>query len=216
MEQTKEVSNSEENTFSCCSSFLSDDSLSSNRPSLPEISTPTILDCCADQSYQMNPLASSFIPILQDLDLNSMVSPNGSVSSDSEDDENPYVVLKNLKKKNFERPVIAHMDINSISSKFEPLTSMIKDNIDFLLITESKIDDTFPRGHFQIEGYARPIRLDRTRNGGGLIIFVRDDLTCKELRPRVLYPELECTFLELRVRQSKWLVVVATIHKKKK
>ena len=42
---------------------------------------------------------------------------------------------------------------------------------------------------------------------GGVIIFIRDDLTCHELTPRVLYPELECTFLEMRIRQSKWLVV---------
>ena len=41
-----------------------------------------------------------------------------------------------------------------------------------------------------------------------MIIFIRDDLTCNELMPRVLFPELECTFLELRIRQSKWLVVV--------
>ena len=88
------------------------------------------------------------------------------------------------------------------------MISIIKDSIDFLLITESKIDDTFPVGQFQIEGFSRPIRLDRTRNGGGMIIFIRDDLTCNELMPRVLFPELECTFLELRIRQSKWLVVV--------
>ena len=63
-------------------------------------------------------------------------------------------------------------------------------------------------GQFQIEGFSRPIRLDRNRNGGGLIVFTRDDLTCRELKPRVLYPELECTFLEVRIRQNKWLVVV--------
>ena len=80
--------------------------------------------------------------------------------------------------------------------------------IDFLLITESKLDDTFPMGQFRIEGFSRPIRLDRNRNGGGLILFTRDDLTCRELKPRVLYPELECTFLEVRIRHNKWLVLV--------
>ena len=63
-------------------------------------------------------------------------------------------------------------------------------------------------GQFQVEGFSRPIRLDRNRDGGGIIIFIRDDLTCFEIKPRVLYPELECTFLEMRIRQSKWLVVV--------
>ena len=43
---------------------------------------------------------------------------------------------------------------------------------------------------------------------GGLIVFVREGLTCNELKPRKLYPELECTFLEIRIRQCKWLVAV--------
>ena len=143
---------------------------------------------------------TSFFPLLPNLDISATSCGEVSVMSD---DENPHYILKKLKEKNSERPIIAHLNINSISSKFEPLISMIKDSIDFLLVTESKLDDTFPKGQFQIEGYARPLRLDRTRNGGGLIVFVRDDLTCKELKPRVLYPEIECTFLEVRVRQSK-------------
>ena len=85
-----------------------------------------------------------------------------------EDMDDPQSILDDLKKKNIERPVIAHLNINSISSKFEPLMSLVKDNVDLLVITESKIDDTFPMGQFQIEGFARPIRLDRNRNGGGL------------------------------------------------
>ena len=108
------------------------------------------------------------------------------------------------------------MNINSISSKFGSLTSLIKDTIDLLLITESKLDDTFPSDQFKIEGFSRPIRLDRNRNGGGLIIFVREGLTCKELKPRRLYPELECTFLELRIRQCKWLVVMGYNPQKEK
>ena len=84
------------------------------------------------------------------------------------------------------------------------------------MITESKLDDTFPADQFQVEGFLRPIRLDRNRNGGGLIIFAREGLTCRELKPRKLYPELECTFLELRIRDCKWLVVMGyNPHKEK-
>ena len=156
----------------------------------------------------LNPAAQPFNLAVEQLDLSSNVSfVDGNVSL-LDDIEDPIIALKCLKEKNFEQPVIAHLNINSLSSKFEPLTEMIKDSLDFLLVTESKLDDTFPMGQFQIEGFSRPIRLDRTRNGGGMIIFVRGDLTCYELKPRVLYPELECTFLEMRIRQSKWLVVV--------
>ena len=149
---------------------------------------------CDETNSNVNPFAD--FPLVTE-------STIGNVSV-SEDIDDPQSILDGLKKKNMERPVIAHLNINSISSKFEPLMSIIKDNVDFLLITESKLDDTFPVGQFQIEGFTRPIRLDRTRSGGGIIIFVRDDLTCNELKPRVLFPELECTFFEMRIRQSKW------------
>ena len=63
----------------------------------------------------------------------SSVSSNMSLLDDMED---PLCVLKDLKAKNSDRPVIAHLNINSLSSKFEPLTDMVKDSIDFLLVCE--------------------------------------------------------------------------------
>lgn len=175
-------------------------------PSVLHLSTPQV--DLESLKNPLNPLATEFIPLDIDLSMISAPSPTGSVSDESDDEDNPQIILKNIKEKNSERPVFAHLNINSLSSKFEPLKLMIKDSIDFLLVTESKIDDTFPCGQFQIEGFARPIRLDRNRNGGGVIIFIRDDLVCREIEPGILYPELECTLLELRIRQSKWLMVV--------
>ena len=59
---------------------------------------------------------------------------------------------------NSEQPVIAHLNINSLSSKFEPLAEMVEETIDFLLVTESKLDETFPMGQFQMRGFSRPIK----------------------------------------------------------
>ena len=49
------------------------------------------------------------------------------------------------------------------------------------MISETKLDDTFPEGQFVIDGYKEPIRLDRNQNGGGLMFYVKDDLDCKEI-----------------------------------
>ena len=136
-------------------------------------SSPTLNNRCDET----NPNANQFVPILVDFDITDSTVGNVSVSEDMDD---PKSILEELKQKNIERPVIAHLNINSISSKFEPLMSLVKDNVDFLVITESKIDDTFPLGQFQIEGFARPIRLDIIRSGGGIIIFIRNYLTCNE------------------------------------
>ena len=191
--------------------LLENSSIISETPFLADVPTPDIT-CNEDTLFQhteLNPSAEPFIPILADLSFNDTGEGplSGNVSS-IDDSDNPTNILKQLKSKNTERPVIAHLNINSISNKFEPLVSMIKDSVDFLVVTESKLDDTFPHGQFQIDGFSKPIRLDRDRHGGGVIIFVRDGFTCRESRPRSLYPGLECTLLEISIRQCKWLVVV--------
>ena len=128
----------------------------------------------------------------------------------------PKYTLSDLKHKNADRPIIGQININSIATKFEPLESLFKDNIDLLMVSETKLDDTFPPGQFKIEGYSTPIRLDRNRHGGGVMIFTRSDLPCHELKSHKLPTDIECTFLELRIRQSKWLIVAGyNPHKKK-
>ena len=80
-------------------------------------------------------------------------------------------------------------------------------NLDILVITESKIDESFPKEQFCMKGYTPPFRLDRTSNGGGVLIYVRDDITCKELEKLGGHPpnNLEGIFLELNLKKSKWL-----------
>ena len=172
-------------------------------------STPDI-SCNNDTLVQdqLNPLAQPFIPLQRDDSFDTQGLSTAKNVTSIEDDNDPAMTLKQLKSKNTERPIIGHININSISNKFEPLVLMMKDSLDLLVVTESKLDDTFPHDQFQIEGFSRPIRLDRDRNGGGVIIFTRDGLTCRELKPRLLYPDLECTLLEISIRQCKWLVVV--------
>ena len=39
--------------------------------------------------------------------------------------------------------IFAHLNINSIRNKFEELISQVKDTVDVLMISETKIDDSF-------------------------------------------------------------------------
>ena len=51
---------------------------------------------------------------------------------------------------------------------------MIKDNTDILLISETKVDYSFPTAQFHIDGYTI-YRRDTNENGGGLLLYIRDD-----------------------------------------
>ena len=53
------------------------------------------------------------------------------------------------------------------------------------MITETKLDDTFPLGQFYVEGFTMPYRLDRNRDGG-VIIYVSEDIPSKILKKHKL------------------------------
>ena len=122
------------------------------------------------------------------------------------DNDDPKSLLQNLKAKNCDRPRIAQLNINFLDPKFDPLQDIIKDNIDILLISETELDDTFPSGKFFI-GYKEPTRLDRNKNGGGLLFFIRDDLDSKEIKSHKLPKKVEGIFIKLIIRNTKRLIM---------
>ena len=81
-----------------------------------------------------------------------------------------------MHKDNLNKLIFAHLNINSIRNKFELLSKQIKGNVDVLMISETKIDDSFPVGQFLIEGFCTPYRLDRNSKGGGILLYVREDI----------------------------------------
>ena len=57
------------------------------------------------------------------------------------------------------------------------LSDQIKGSIiDVLLVSETKINYSFPTENFLIDGFSTPHRFDQNSNGGRLILFVREDI----------------------------------------
>ena len=74
---------------------------------------------------------------------------------------------------NINRLVFGHLNINSLSTEFDFLCEQIKGSIDVFMISESKLDDSFPRGQFLIDGFHTSFRFDRNKNGRGMLLYVR-------------------------------------------
>ena len=70
--------------------------------------------------------------------------------------------------------IIAHLNINSIINKFDLLVDKIKENIEILMISEAKLDNSFPTGPLLIKGFNYTIRQDRNESGGGTLLYIRD------------------------------------------
>ena len=80
--------------------------------------------------------------------------------------QDPHAILNYIKCNNIDRLIIAHLNINSIRNKFVALKQLVNGKVDILVITESKIDSSFPLQQFRIEGYSQ-YRVDRNSEGGG-------------------------------------------------
>ena len=108
--------------------------------------------------------------------------------------------------KNIHKIVIGHLNINSIRNKIDVLSDLIIGNIDIFLITESKIDDTFPTSQFKIFGYHLPYRKDRSKCGGGVLLYVREDIPSKLLQFKY-DNDIECIIVEISINKRKWLIL---------
>ena len=89
--------------------------------------------------------------------------------------------LKSIRIRNLNKIVIGHLNINSLRNKFDFLATQVKGYIDILMISETKLDESFPIGQFLTDGYSVPFRLDSNENGGGILLYVRDDIPSKLL-----------------------------------
>ena len=56
--------------------------------------------------------------------------------------------LKSLRIRNLNKIVVGHLNINSIRNKFDFLAHQVKENIDILMMSETKLDKSFPPSQF--------------------------------------------------------------------
>ena len=84
------------------------------------------------------------------------------------------------------------------------LSDQIKCNIDVLLVSETKIDDSFPTRNFLIDGFSTPYILDRNSNGGGLMLFVKEDIPSNIVEAEA--KQIEGFYIELNLLNDKWLL----------
>ena len=96
--------------------------------------------------------------------------------------------------------IFVHVNINSISNKFEELISQVKGTVDVLIISETKIGDSFPIANFLIHGFDQPYRIHRNSSGGGIMLYVREDIPS-----RVESLPIEGFYVELKLRSKNWL-----------
>ena len=83
------------------------------------------------------------------------------------------------------------------------IPEIIKD-FDIFLISESKLDSTFPNAQFKITDF-KIFRYDRNGFGGGLLLYVNDKIPSKFLDKHSTSTDIELIAVEFHQNKRKWL-----------
>ena len=108
---------------------------------------------------------------------------------------------------NVQGTMLCHLNINSIQNKFEELTETIKSlKAQIVLISETKIDSTYPKDQFSLPGYSL-YRNDRKKGGGGILALISTVVPCRRLKPDRHYHCLEPIVLDVKIGKINMIII---------
>ena len=73
------------------------------------------------------------------------------------------------------------------------------------MISETKLDDSFPTAQFQMKDFSIPYRYDRNGKGGRLLLYIREDMQSK-LIIRKSKCNIETLSVAINLRKRKWFL----------
>ena len=62
---------------------------------------------------------------------------------------------------------------------------MISGNIDILMTSETKLDETAPAAQFLLQGFCMPYSFNRNRNGSGIMLYIREDIPSRLIERKI-------------------------------
>ena len=146
---------------------------------------------------------------IQDEDALLKLCGTSGLPSEIENEANCFDELKALRLKYPRNVMTSYINTNSVRNKFTDFSEMVGDYIDILVISETKIDSSFPTSQFVIDGFKSPYRLNVSRNSSGVLVYVRDSLLSKQLNVIGTQPDIQVVPFDINVRKQK---MVGTRH----
>ena len=100
--------------------------------------------------------------------------------------------------------LFGYLNINSLRNKIIDVREIISYlQLDYFVLSETKLNDSFPSAQFDMSGYEIRARRDRDGMGGGIMEYVRRGVICKRLKDfETTISESICS--ELLISKKKW------------
>ena len=115
------------------------------------------------------------------------------------------VGLQEMKSKFPDKLIMGHLNINSIRNKLDALPLIVKNNVHILMISETKLDDSFLTAQFLLNSFSAPYRLDRNSKAGGILSYIRKDIPSRLLNSKSKIG-IETISVEINIRKRKWFL----------
>ena len=108
-------------------------------------------------------------------------------------------ILQDGRIKFHNNPLLGYLNINSLRNKVTDLRIIFEDfTLDYFVLSEAELDESFPIAQFTLEGYEIGSRKDRDKYGGGLIEFVKNGFIFKAI-PEYTSDKIECICLDFTI-----------------
>ena len=78
-------------------------------------------------------------------------------------------------------------------------------NLDVLILTESKLDNTIPSNMITLPGYHEPLRRDRNRHGGGVLIYIAEHLIFNQME-HLQSENYEHIWVDIKVKNASFSI----------
>ena len=67
------------------------------------------------------------------------------------------------------------------------------------MVSETKLDDSLPVSQFNVDGFSTPFRLDRNKNGRGIILYIRSYIIASEVTSFTFPNDIKAFFIEMNL-----------------
>ena len=100
---------------------------------------------------------------------------------------------------------VGHCNIRGIRANLADLKVLLTTYYDIFCLTETMLSQSVGMGELKIKGYQTPVRRDRDHNGGGLMIYLSNNVRAKR-RNDLESPSIETIWVECEVKGIKLLI----------
>ena len=80
---------------------------------------------------------------------------------------------------------------------------LVGKNVDFLAISETKLDQSFPINQFTFSSFKKPYRLDVNARQGGIMVLVNSNIPSRKINIYCLPKDIQQISIELNYHKHK-------------